>query len=71
MARPLRLEFAGALYHVTARGDGQEDIYLDDADREAFLELLAQARAGGARLSGLGLTHSTYVWLAVLAQLLQ
>ncbi len=27
MARPLRLEFAGALYHVTARGDRREDIY--------------------------------------------
>ena len=26
MARPLRLEFAGALYHVTSRGDGREDI---------------------------------------------
>ena len=28
MARPLRIEFAGALYHLTARGDGREDIYL-------------------------------------------
>jgi REP element-mobilizing transposase RayT len=36
MARPLRIEFAGALYHVTSRGDGQEAIYLDDVDREAF-----------------------------------
>lgn len=42
MARPLRLEFAGALYHVTSRGDGQDDIYLDDADREAFLEVLSE-----------------------------
>lgn len=37
MARPLRIEFAGALYHVTSRGDGQEDIYLDDTDREIYL----------------------------------
>jgi putative transposase len=36
----LRIEFAGALYHVTSRGDGQEDIYLDDADREIYLEVL-------------------------------
>ena len=43
MARPLRLEFAGALYHVTSRGDGQEDIYLDAEDREDILELLGQA----------------------------
>lgn len=42
MARPLRLEYAGALYHVTARGNGREDIYLSDEDREAWLRLLGQ-----------------------------
>ena len=41
MARPLRLELAGALYHVTSRGDGREDIYLSDDDRQAWLETLA------------------------------
>ena len=41
MSRPLRIEFAGALYHVTSRGDGQEDIYLDDADRKNYLEVLS------------------------------
>lgn len=40
MARPLRIEFAGALYHVTSRGDGREDIYLSDHDRELFLSVL-------------------------------
>ncbi len=40
MARPLRIEFAGALYHVTSRGDGREDIYLDDEDRRIYLEVL-------------------------------
>ncbi len=40
MARPLRLEFAGALYHVTSRGDRRENIYEDDADRRAFLSVL-------------------------------
>ena len=39
MARPLRLEYAGALYHVTARGNHQEDIYEDDDDRLAFLSV--------------------------------
>jgi hypothetical protein len=39
MARPLRLEFAGALYHVTARGDRREPIYEDDEDRSAFLDI--------------------------------
>ncbi|WP_133591428.1 transposase, partial [Permianibacter aggregans] len=43
MARPLRIEFAGALYHVTARGNAQQDIYLDDSDRELFLSLLNNA----------------------------
>ena len=42
MSRPLRIEFAGALYHLTSRGDGQEDIYLDDTDRELFLQVLGQ-----------------------------
>ena len=40
MARPLRIEFAGALYHVTARGNAQADIFVDDADRQQFLALL-------------------------------
>ena len=40
MTRPLRIEFLGALYHLTARGDGREDIYLDDEDREQFLGLV-------------------------------
>jgi len=42
MARPLRIEFAGALYHITARGDQQEDIFLDDTDRHDFLSILEQ-----------------------------
>ncbi len=42
MARPLRLEFPGALYHVTSRGDGREDIYLSDDDRNAWLAVLGQ-----------------------------
>lgn len=40
MARPLRLELAGGLYHVTSRGDRREDIYTDDDDREKWLEIL-------------------------------
>lgn len=42
MARPLRIELSGGLYHVTSRGDRREDIYLSDADREAWLVLFAQ-----------------------------
>jgi putative transposase len=42
MARPLRIEFAGALYHVTSRGNRRETIYEDDADRETFLDVLSE-----------------------------
>jgi len=42
MARPLRLEFAGACYHLTARGNRQEPIFDDDGDRLAFLDLLGK-----------------------------
>jgi len=40
MARPLRIEFPGALYHVTSRGDRQEDIFESNEDRSRFLNLL-------------------------------
>jgi hypothetical protein len=41
MARPLRLELAGALYHVTSRGGGPEDIFLGDEDRLVWPETKA------------------------------
>jgi putative transposase len=40
MSRPLRLEFSGALYHITSRGNAREDIYFEDSDFELFLEIL-------------------------------
>ena len=40
MSRPLRIEFNGALYHITLRGNARSDIYLKDADRHAFLNIL-------------------------------
>ena len=39
MARPLRIELSGGLYHVTSRGDRREDIYLDDVDRSNWVTL--------------------------------
>ena len=45
MARPLRIQFPGALYHVLNRGNAGGDIVLDDADRRRFLALLAEAVA--------------------------
>jgi putative transposase len=41
MSRPLRLEFPKALYHLTSRGDRREDIYEDDEDRLAFLDVFS------------------------------
>ena len=40
MARPLRLELAGGLYHVTSRGDRREVIYDNNGDRDRWLEIL-------------------------------
>lgn len=45
MARPLRIELAGGLYHVTSRGDRREDIFFDVADRRAWLQLFGQVCA--------------------------
>jgi putative transposase len=42
MARPLRLEFPDALYHVTCRGNEQRAIFRSDRDRKAFLGFLAE-----------------------------
>lgn len=42
MARPLRIEFTGALYHVMARGNARAEIYKDDTDRTGFLSILGQ-----------------------------
>jgi REP element-mobilizing transposase RayT len=41
MARPLRLEFAGAVYHLTSRGNARQKIFFNDSDRALFLQTLA------------------------------
>jgi len=43
MPRKLRVQFPGAIYHVTIRGNGREDIFADDHDRERFLRRLAES----------------------------
>ena len=43
MARPLRIEYPGAYYHVTSRGNEQKDIFKSKRDREKFLEYLESA----------------------------
>ena len=42
MARPLRIEFPGAIYHVIARGNARAPIFVDDHDRRLFLAELAK-----------------------------
>ncbi len=42
MARPLRIEFPGALYHITARGNAGQDIFLDARDSQRFMDLLGE-----------------------------
>lgn len=43
MARPLRIEFEGAVYHVTSRGDRREPIFADDGDRIRLLQIVGRA----------------------------
>ena len=43
MARPLRLEYPGAFYHVTSRGNEQKEIFKSQRDREKFLSYLESA----------------------------
>lgn len=45
MARPLRLQFPGGVYHVTARGNDRQSIFEDDADCSRFLIVLASVVA--------------------------
>ena len=42
MARPIRVEFANGVYHVSARGNDRKPIVHDDADRVRFLQTLEE-----------------------------
>ena len=42
MSRPLRIEFEGAVYHITARGNERQPIFIDDEDRLRFLNILKE-----------------------------
>ena len=45
MARPLRIEYKGAVYHITSRGNTRQIIFLDDEDRLGFLKILEEVVA--------------------------
>ncbi|HKJ22981.1 MAG TPA: transposase [Gammaproteobacteria bacterium] len=42
MARPLRIEYPGAVYHISTRGNADQTVFLDDQDRRMFLETYAE-----------------------------
>ncbi|MDT0497496.1 hypothetical protein RM530_08990 [Algiphilus sp. W345] len=42
MARPLRIEFLGAIHHVMARGNARQTIFLNEEDRAAFVDGLGR-----------------------------
>jgi putative transposase len=42
MARPLRVEFSGAIYHLTSRGNARQKVFFTETDRELFLDTLSQ-----------------------------
>ena len=43
MSRALRIEYSGAVYHLTSRGNALSNIYVTDADRIEFIKILSQA----------------------------
>ena len=45
MARKVRIQYPGAIYHVMNPGDRREALFVDDNDRERFLETLTEACA--------------------------
>ena len=47
MARPLRIEYPGAVYHVTARGNARQPVFRDEPDRRLFLSTLDHVIARG------------------------
>jgi len=53
MARPLRIEYEGALYHVTARGNERKNIFFSETDYEKFLHYVAEAKKKYGKAKGL------------------
>jgi putative transposase len=43
MARPIRIEYEGAVYHVTIRGNERKALFKTDADRERFIQALSDS----------------------------
>ena len=50
MARPLRINYSGAFYHVTSRGNERKNVFKSRRDREKFFEYLESATQMGSRV---------------------
>jgi putative transposase len=57
MARPIRVEFAGAVYHVMARGNERQAIFRDDTDRRLLRDALAEM------VERFGVRLHAYCWM--------
>jgi REP element-mobilizing transposase RayT len=56
MSRPLRIEYNGALYHITARGNERDPIYREEGDYQKFLHILFKLPPRyGALIHGYGI----------------
>lgn len=63
MPRQPRIEYPGAIYHVMARGDRREAIFVDDEDREMFLCMMGEAaERSGWKIYGWVLMDNHYHW---------
>ena len=63
MARKIRIEYAGAAYHVMARGNQGRDIYADDRDRKLWLATLGEAcEKTGWRIRVTGRIRTSHLW---------
>ena len=61
MARPLRLEYPGAWYHLTGRGNERKVVFREDADRQRFVELLSMLEPKfGVEIHGYLLMNNHY-----------
>ncbi len=63
MARPLRIQYPYAVYHITSRGNERKKIYLDDSDRKKFLEILEDYhnRLGIVTVGVIALPYTNFV----------
>ena len=73
VARQLRVEYAGAIYHVMNRGDRREPIFQDDGDRQRFVETLGERNEGDREKVKIAarLRNETLMTVAWIAQRLQ